>query len=152
MMICSWARLINPNVSETHQSSWSGSSVFALEKWSKYLSFFTSNRPFDGYFQWNACTYFHKICNWTRCSDAKLIKSILNFLVALLRFYFRKFTLKSKPSRVFCGYFQWNACTFFQKICSWTRYSDAKLIKHILNFLITLLRFCLRKRPKNLNF
>ena len=92
-MIRSWARLIIPNVSETRQSSWSRSSVFALEKWSKYLnfrSFFTSNRPFGGYFQWNACTYFQKICSWTRYSDAKLIKNILNFLVTLLRFCFRK--------------------------------------------------------------
>ena len=24
------------------------------------MSFFTSNRPFCGYFQWNACTYFQK--------------------------------------------------------------------------------------------
>ena len=38
-MICSWARLIIPNVSETGQSPWSRSSVFTLEKWSKYLDF-----------------------------------------------------------------------------------------------------------------
>ena len=35
----SWAKLIIPNVSETRQSSWPGSSVFVLEKWSKYLNF-----------------------------------------------------------------------------------------------------------------
>ena len=31
-------------------------------------------------------------------------------------------------NRPFAGNFQWNACTAFQKICSWARYSDAKLI------------------------
>ena len=123
-----------------------------------FQSFFASNRPFVGYFQWNACTYFQKICICTRHSDAKLIKNISNFLVALLRFSFRKTTFKSKFSefftsnRPFVGYFQWNPCTYFQKIYSWARYSDAKLIKKILNFLLTLLRSCFRKQPKNLNF
>ena len=48
---------------------------------SKLWEFLISNRPFRGYFQWNTYTYFKKI--------AKLVKNILNFLVALLRFYFR---------------------------------------------------------------
>ena len=94
-MICSWARLIVPNASETRQSSWSGSSVFALEKWSKNLnfhSFFTSNRPFGGNFQWKACIYFQKLGSWIRYSDAILIKNISKFLVALLRFSFWKTT------------------------------------------------------------
>ena len=36
--------------------------------------------------------------------------------------------------RHFGGYFQWKACTNFQKICSWARYTDAKLIKNNSNF------------------
>ena len=94
-MMCSWAKLTIPNVSETRQSSWLHSSTFPLEKQPKNLnfqSFFNSNRPFDYYFQWKACTYFQKICNSTRYSDAKLIKNISNFLAALLRFFFRKTT------------------------------------------------------------
>ena len=62
---------------------------------------------------------------------------------------FESFFTSNRP---FGGYFQWNACTDFQKICSWTRYSDAKFIKKLSNFLVTLLRFCYRKLPKNLNF
>ena len=52
--------------------------------------FFISDRPFGDYFQWNECAYFQKICNSARYSDAELIKNISKFLVALLRFGFRK--------------------------------------------------------------
>ena len=46
-------------------------------------------------------------------------------------------------NRLFGSYFQWKAYTDFQKICSWTRYSNAKLIKNISNLLVALLRFFL---------
>ena len=68
---------------------------FCLDKQHEYLNFqsiFSSNRSFGGYFQWKRCTNFQKICCWTRSNDAKFIKSIWDFLVALLRFYFRKTT------------------------------------------------------------
>ena len=39
-------------------------------------------------------------------------------------------------------YFRWNACIHFQKTC---RCSNAKLTRNIWNFLVTLLRFYLRK-------
>ena len=55
-------------------------------------------------------------------------------------------------NRPFVDYFQWKVRIYFQKICNWGRYSDAKLIKSIWNFLFTLLCFCFRKQPKNLNF
>ena len=130
-------------------------SVFDFEKQPKNLNF-TSNRPFGGYFQWNLCIYFQKICSRRRYSDAKLIENILNFLVALLRFWFiekRPKNLNFTSNRPFGGYFQWNACIYFQKICSWRRYSDAKLIENILNLLVALLRFWLiEKQRKNLNF
>ena len=125
-MICSWARLIISNVSETRQSSWSGSSVFALEKWFKYLNFkrfFTSNRPFGGYFQWNVCTYFQKIGTWTGYSAAKLIKNISNILVTLLHFSFRKqpknLNIQSfTPFRPFGGYLQWTRAPTSRKYVS----------------------------------
>ena len=88
-------RKVMLNWLKTFQNFWSHSFVFALEKQPKNLnfqSFFTSNRTFGGYFQRNACTYFQKICSWTRYSDAKLIKNISNILVALLTFCFRKTT------------------------------------------------------------
>ena len=71
-----------PNWSKTFQTVRLHSSVFSLEKESKNLicqNFFTSNRPFGGYFQWNACTDFQKISSWTRYRDAKLIKNFCNF-------------------------------------------------------------------------
>ena len=39
--------------------------------------FFTSNRTFGDYFQLNTWIYFLKLCSWTTCSDAKLIKNVL---------------------------------------------------------------------------
>ena len=87
--------IVMSNWSIRFQTFWLHSSVFPLDRQPKNLnfhSFFTSNRPFGDYFQWNACTYFQKICNWTRYIDAKLIKNISNFLVTLLRFSFRKTT------------------------------------------------------------
>ena len=65
----------------------------ALEKQPKNLNFhnvFSSNRHFGGYFEGKVCTYYQKICSWRSYSDAKLIKIISNFLVALLRICFRK--------------------------------------------------------------
>ena len=87
--------IVNSSWSKTFQSFSSHSYVFPLKKEPKNLnfqSFFTSNRPFGGYFRWNACTYFQKICSWTRYSDAKLIQNISHFLVALLCFYFWRTT------------------------------------------------------------
>ena len=77
------------------------SSIFALEKQPKNLIFqsiLTFNTPFGGYFQWNACIDFQKICSWIVYSDAKFIKKISKILVALLRFCFRKTTSKPKFS------------------------------------------------------
>ena len=101
--------------------------------------------------------FFNKVAGlskaWTRYSNAKLIKNISNLLVTLLRFCFRKqpkklnfqrFLTSKRPSG---GYFQWNACTYFQKICSWTRYSNAKLIKNISNVSVGSPAFALEKQP-----
>ena len=93
--------ILMPNWSRTCQSFWTHSSIFALEKQPKNLnfqSFFTSKRSFRGYFHWIVCSYFEKICSWTRYSNAKLIKNISNFLITLFCFCFRKTNLKSKIS------------------------------------------------------
>ena len=93
--------ILLPNWTRTFQAFWSHSSVFALEKQHKNLnfqSFLPLVGPFGGYFQWNACSYFQKICSLKSYSNVKLIKNVLNFLVAVLRFCFRKTTLKSKFS------------------------------------------------------
>ena len=99
--------------SKTFSSFWSYSFVFALEKQTKNLNFhnfFTSRRPFGGYVQRNACTYFQRTWSWTRYSDSKLIKNISNFFVSLLSFCLRKSTKKYKfqsfwPQIVFRPFF-----------------------------------------------
>ena len=71
-----------PDSSKTCENSRSHSSVFAFEKEPKILTFhsvFTSNRPLGDYFQWNVCNYFQKTDAWTKYSEDKLIKNILNF-------------------------------------------------------------------------
>ena len=67
-------------------------SVFALDKQHKYLTFqivFTSNRPFEGYFQWKRFTNLKKICCYNTYNAAKENKNLGNFLVALVHFSFR---------------------------------------------------------------
>ena len=39
-------------------------------------------------------------------------------------------------------YFQWNACTHFQKICSWTRYECSNVNRKTSTTLAELFRFC----------
>ena len=95
---------VMPNWSKTFQTFRSHSCIFALEKQSKNLnfqSFFTSRRHFGGYFQWNACIDYQNIWSSTRHNDVKLIKNISNFLVALLRFCYRKTTEKSQFPELF---------------------------------------------------
>ena len=67
--------IVMQNWSKTFQTFCSDSSIFTLGKQPEKLtfeSFFTSKKSFGGYFQWNACTYFQKICSWTRYSNSKL--------------------------------------------------------------------------------
>ena len=93
-----------PNWAKIFEIVWLHSSVFALEKQLEKLnfqSFFTSNKPFPGYFQWNALTYFQKICSWTRYGKTKLIKNNSNIWVAFLRFCFTIITWKTKFSEFF---------------------------------------------------
>ena len=155
--------IVMPNWSKTFQTFWPHSSDFALEKQPKKLNFqrfLNSKRPFGGYFQWNAYSYFQRIVMpngsktsqsfWSYSSVFALEKQPkkLNFQ--------RFFDIKKQPKKLnfqrfftskrpFGGYFQWNACGCFQKICSWTRYSNAKLIKNISISLVALLHFCFIK-------
>ena len=62
---------------------------------------------------------------------------------------FKSFVTFKRP---FGGYFQWNFCIYFQEICSWTRYTNGKLIKYISSFLVALRRFCYRNTVLNLYF
>ena len=153
---------MKPNSSKKFQTFWSHSSVFPLKKQHKNLnfqSFFTSNRYFGDYFQWNACTYFQKIYNWTRYSDAKLIKNILNFLVALLRFFFTKATYKSKFSPFFLPLINPLVVTFNKRCAPTSRKYVAEQgilrpnwSKKFQTLWLESSVFLLEKQPKNLNF
>ena len=113
-------------------------SVFALEKPPKHLNFqslFTTNIHFGGNFQWKACTYFQKICNWAGYKDARLIKNNSKFLVALLRFGFETRAPTSSDKYVAKqGKVMQNWWEIFQSFCSQTSI------------------FALQKQPKNLRF
>ena len=146
--------IVMPNWSKTFQTFWLHSSNLALEKQAKNLNFhsvFTSNGPFCGYFQWNACTYFQKICSWTMYSDAKLIKNISNFWlhssVFPLENYFKNLNFWSvfDSKRALCDYFLWNVCSHFWIISSWTTYSDTINFADTLSFMVALLSFYFRK-------
>ena len=133
---------------------------FRRTTWKAKLSeFFTSNKPFGGYFQSKACTYFQKICRWTRFTDAKLTKNITGSLVALPRFCLRKTIWKAKFSDIFFtskkhfgGWFRWNSCTYLQKTFCWTKFNDANLIKKNSKFLVAPLHFFVRKTTWKGNF
>ena len=120
------------------------------------IEFFTSKRPFGGYFQWKASTYFQKICSWTSYSNAIFIKNIWNAPPVL----HQKNNGKIKVFGVFLqliGTLLWLPLTkcvlhLLPKKCRWISYSNAKLMKNISNFLITLLRFALEKQFWSLSF
>ena len=106
--------IVKPNWSKIFQTFWSHSYVVALQIQPKNLTFqifFTSNRPFGGYFQWKPCSYSQKICNWTSDKYVKLIK--IN-LVALLLFGFRKPSWKSKFSGFFSPLIEHLVATFIE--------------------------------------
>ena len=88
-------------------------------------------------------------------------------LVILPRFCFKEYTFYYKLllfiqikfldffnfKKHFRSHFQWNPCTYFQKICCWIRYTNAKFIREKLIFSVVLLPFCFRKKAlKMLNF
>ena len=117
-----------------------------------FESFFTSKINFGGCFPWKACTYFQKICSWTRKNNFKSIADTSVFIW----WYSSTFALEKYPKnlnfqsifaseRTFSGYFQWNVWTYFQKVCSRSRSSDAKSITDTSIFLVALLHFCFRK-------
>ena len=141
-----------PNLLSQLQFPSSHSSIFPLEKQPKNLrfqSFFTSKTRFGGYFLGSMCTHFQKTCICTKKKHSRFSRETSKFLDPFLRFCLKKTKVKSKFSefftskRPFGGYFQWNACTCFQKICSRRRY--AKFFREISVSLVALLRFCFQK-------
>ena len=146
--------IVISNWSIKFQTFWSHSSVFPLEKQPKNLnfhSFFTSNKPFVGYFQWRRARTSRKYLakqgvvmpNWTKIIQTFRSHSSISTIENLPKNL--NFQSLFISNRSFGGYFQWNVCTYFQRIYSLTMYSDAKLIKNNSKFLVTLLRFCYRE-------
>ena len=114
--------LMMQNLFQTVQCFWSHSSLFPLENYSKNLHFwniFASKRTFGVYVLWNVCTHFWIICSWTTYSDAKFIAGTLTFMVALLRFCFRKIVSNMLN---------------FQFFLLWKQPSVATLSKRVLSF------------------
>ena len=46
---------------------------------------------FDSYFQWEACTYFQEICNWTSYNDGKSLTDIQSFWLDPFVFVLQKY-------------------------------------------------------------
>ena len=67
------------------------------------------------------------------------------FMVALLQLCFRRVPKRFFTTKHFDGYLQREACTNFQKNCSWARYNYVKFFPVTSIFLVALLRFCCRK-------
>ena len=142
------------NSSEQFWSFWSHSSVFAIEKWPKNLNFYSSffsKRIVDDYFQWNQCTHFEKICTWLPWS----------FLIYQRNFHFWRshssfISLEDQPKNLnfhgsfiskilLGGYFQWNMCTQFQKICIWPSHEYSKFIIKTTIFLVFIIFLSLKE-------
>ena len=55
-----------------------------------FQSFVISKRIVGGFFQCNVYTHIQKVCIWICHQQSKLVAETTIFLIALLRFYFRK--------------------------------------------------------------
>ena len=139
--------IVMPNWLKTFQTFWSHSSVIALEKQPKnpnfprgllVTTFNVTLAPTSRRCVAEQCTVMP---NWSKIFQSFWLDSSVFVLEKQPKnLNFQSFFNSKRPCG---GYFQWNACTYFQKIFSWTRYSDAKLIKNSSNVLVALLRFCL---------
>ena len=119
---------------EKHKLLWSHSSVFALTNSVKSAHFWTFLLPQGAlvvtFNETRAITSKKYIAEQGIDIPKVLQKQIA--LVALLRFYVRIIASKMLFGRFFISKktfnVQWNACTYFQKICSWTRYESSKIL------------------------
>ena len=145
--------IVRRNWSKTFQSFWFHSTVFGLKQQHK----FPNIRVFLALGDALVVTFNQMRAPTSRKYIAEQGILVLNWSKTFLTFWLRScvFALEKQPknlnfkgfftaTRPFGGYFHWNACTYFQEICSWTRYSDVKFIKDISKFLVTFLCFCFR--------
>ena len=101
-----------------------------------HFSFFVLEYKLWKWNEWNVCTYFQKICSWTRYTNSRFIRDKSIFFVSHLRFRFPKIALKVLNFCIFFiskrtvgGYFWWNVCIHFQKVCIVTRFEHSKFVK-----------------------
>ena len=153
--ICSWTSIAMPNWSKTFQAIWWNSSILVLEKQPKNIHYSDIFLPLR---EPLVATFNETRAPTSRKHVANQGIVIPNWSKTFQRFWFHSSvsTLGKQPEKlnfqrffnskgIFGSYFQWNACTYFPKICSWTSYNNVKLIKNISNSFVTLLRFSLRK-------
>ena len=119
-------------VMSTFQTLRSHSSVFALENQSKNLNFqslFTSNRPCRSDPFMATFNERRAATSWKYVAKQGIVIPNWSKIIQIFRLHFSAFALEKQPKNpIFqslfylnkpCGgYFQWNACTDFQKICS----------------------------------
>ena len=96
-----------PNLSETLEDFWSHSSVFALEKYSKSLSFksiFTTKKTLVATFSETRGPISKEYVASQSIMMPKLLETLQCFWSHFSLFYFRKVLLKSKFFEYFCLY------------------------------------------------
>ena len=128
-----------PILSQKLQYFWSHCSVFALEKLTKKLNFhrfFIPKIIIGGYFQWNVCTHFEKICIWSRHEHCKFIRETSIF------WSHSSFFLKNQPRKL-------NFSLSLKQFLVATSSNVNKVIRTISNLFILFRKiYCLRKKHK----
>ena len=135
---------------QTLQVLWLHSSIFALEKESKNLDsqrFLPPEKAPVATFNEKRAPTFGKYVTEQDVLMPYLVQS-LHFFDPTPPFLLEKSNLKISvfkvfplPKRGFGDCFQWNGCTHFQIICSWTSCNKSKLIRGIPIFLVAFLPF-----------
>ena len=141
---------MNPqNIEKTLFENFVGGSISPAER--------GEHTMFGGYLQWNACTFFQKILAAGGIVMSSWSKTFQTFWshssVFALEKQHKNLNFQSfLPLRHFGCHFRWNECTYFEKMCSLIRYSNARLIKNISDILVALLRFCFQKTTLKYKF
>ena len=108
------------------------------------------------YFDWNTCIHFQKLWSLLNVPKSSTNTNYFGFtplfcfrIIASQKLIFEIWLPLKEP---FGGYFRWNACTHFQKMCCCSRYEPYKIIQKTQISLLALAHFCFRIRASKCSF